>query len=127
MTNFRQSIATPIVPERSTALIKLQLTDEEDVELDKNQLSSLTFTLYVASKGPEFGQIINGRNAVDLLASCSSSGLVRHRLEKNDNVLASQRKGFETHVVLYKWGWAAGSRFGYKEVSFIVANQSKVT
>jgi len=124
--NFRQSIATPLVPERSTALIKLQLTDEEDVELSKTQLSSLKLTLYVASKDPDFGNVINNRDGSDILSSCSTAGLVKHRLESADNVLLA-RRGFETHVALIEWGWANGARRGFKEISFIVANQSKVS
>lgn len=125
--SFRQT-ATKLVCEKKSALIRLQLTDEDDVELAKGQIIAVRCTLYVVSKGPTFGQILNGRDHQSILDDhgglVTPDGLLLLRFGPLDNVVTSQRRGYESHVTLIEWGWAGGE--GAKEITFTVANQSKI-
>lgn len=126
---FRQQ-HPELVCEQTSSGIELQLTDEHDQPLDKAQLDSVTLDLYVASKGPTFGQTLNGADARDILdvngGTVSTTGLLLVTLSPADNELTLQSKGFELHVYLIRWTWNNGAGQGAKEGSFTVANQSRM-
>jgi len=128
MGSFRQ-VSAVLVCEGKSALYRLQLTDEDDADLPRANLASLTLTLYCGSKGEHLGEIINDRDQVDILDAAggevSSSGLMAFSFSPEDNQLLSQRRGFETHVALFEWESSQGHK-GAKELSFTVANQSKL-
>jgi hypothetical protein len=142
MSSFREHNAT-LICEGTPSLISFQLTNERDVPLPKDQLLTLTVTFYVSSKGPDLGQIINAREDTDILdandgtvydgvtaapdGSIPATGWIEFRANRLDNALINQRRGFETHVALFKWTWQdSPDDPGVKELSFVVANQSKM-
>lgn len=123
-TSFRQTITAPLICERTTTLLQLQLTDENDEAIAKASLSTLTLTLYERKTAT----ILNGRDQSDILddngGTVSSTGLLDLILDDNDNALATQAsKVAEDHVALIEWTWSSGTRFGKKEITFTVANQ----
>jgi len=123
MTDFRQNITDPVC-EQTTATLTLALTDENDLAIAKAQLTSLTLTLYRAGYP---ATIFNARDASDILdangGTVSADGVLTLLLENDDNVLESQTRNQEFHVVLIRWTWATGTRPGVHEITYRVINQ----
>ncbi len=126
-TSFRQTITSPVVCEKTTTQIELQLTDQDDAALAKASLGTVTLTLYERKTGT----ILNSRSAQSVLdvngGTVSSTGLLTLILSNLDNALVSQSPSSEEHVALIEWTWSSGTRFGKKELTFTVMNQLKVT
>lgn len=127
MGSIQQTITTPTVGERTSAQLTLQLTDQDDVELLAGDLSTVTLTLYEKRSGT----ILNSRNGVSIFnnngGAISSAGVLTLVLSNADNALLSQAAKEEQHVALIRWTWLSGQRSGWKEISFPVVNQLKVT
>lgn len=125
-TSFKQTIISPVVCEKTTSLLELQLTDENDATLAKSVLTTLTLRLY----NRRSGAILNSRNAGSILdangGSVTTSGFLSLVLSYLDNALTSQDMRSEEHVALIEWSWSSGTRFGKKEITFTVVNQAKV-
>ena len=124
-TEFRQRITTPVVCEKTTALLTQTLTDETGAVI-LTGLTGLTLTLYEKRSRV----VLNSRTASNILnanGGVLAAGVLTLTLSAADNVLVSQDSVQEDHVALLEYSWAAGAKFGKKEVTFIVANQAKVT
>ena len=127
MSDFRQTITTPVVCEKTTCQLTLQMTDQAGVNLTLAQVTTLTLTLY----DKRSGAIINSRTASNILnangGTVSSSALLTLVLAVADNVKLTQGVAREEHVALIEYTWAAGAKAGKKEVTYSVVDQAKVT
>lgn len=131
MSDYRQTIASPVVCEKTTCQLTLQLTDETNANMTSAQVSTLTLTLYEKRTGT----VINSRTASNILnangGTLSSSALLTLALAVLDNVLvtqtAAQTVAREDHVALIEYTWSGGAKAGKKELTFAVINQAKVT
>lgn len=127
MTSFRQTITDLEVCEKTTSQLVLQLTDQDDTALTSGQVSSVALTLYEKRSGT----VLNSRSAQDINGvnggSLSAGGVLTLVLSHLDNALVSQVTASEDHVALIEYTWASGARYGKKQVTFTVINQTKVT
>jgi hypothetical protein len=127
MTDFRQTITSPVVCEKTTCQLTQQLTDESDVNITSAQVSALTLTLY----DKKTGAVLNSRSAQSILntngGTLSSGGLLTLVLAIADNALNAQAAASEQHVALIEYTWASGLKAGKKEITFTVVNQAKVS
>lgn len=122
----RQTLSHPVIGERTTCTIALQLTDAADNDLELDDISTVTLTLYERTTG----SVLNGRSGDDIKnaggGTIDASGALSLELSDDDNALLSQDSVSEWHVALITWTWASGTKTGRKEVAFQVANQTKV-
>lgn len=125
--SHNQSIPNPVLWEKTTGTIRLQLTDSLDEELTLAELDTVLLTLYDV----ESGTILNSRNGVSIKnengGTVDAGGGLALELSDADNALLSQSVGIEWHVALIVWTWAGGTKTGRKRVAFQVANEEKVT
>lgn len=110
------------IPEKSTAVIKAKVVDDNETPIPGSGLTTMVYTLY----DPRSGAIINSRTAVDCKSSVDAQGNLALLLETADTTLLSTVSARERRVVLFEWTYPT-SKVGHHEVRFVVANLAKVT
>ena len=123
--SYRQALDTPIC-EKTTALIKLLLTDEADQLLAPGAIDTCTLTLYER----ESETIINGRNGSNIKnangGTIDTEGLALV-LANADNALVDPNINHEVHIALIQWTWSSSTKAGAKELRLTVFNQAKIS
>lgn len=116
------------VAEGVTCRITGTLVDETGAAVPAASLTTLTLTLYT-----ETGlAILNSRSAQNVLnangGTVDSAGALIMTLTPEDNQITGAGVGGpETHVALFEWTWASGTKKGRHEVRFLVTNLAVVT
>lgn len=117
------------INERTTARYTALAVDETEEPIPASSLSTLTLTLYDKASG----EIINGRQAQDALnangVSVDESGNVEWIITPDDTpVVGTPRPGLvETHIALFEWTWAGGTKAGKHELELLVKQIAKVS
>lgn len=121
--------ADRIVYEGTTASYSATVTDENGDAVGSGSLTTLTLTLY----DDRTGQIINGRNAQNVLntngVTVSAAGALVWTIAKDDNVIlhGSDYSSYEDHYAIFHWTWDSGSKSGRHVVKLRVKNLKNVS
>ena len=114
------------VRENSTAKYTAVLKDENDVAVPAANLNTFILTLYNLADLA----IINSRDDQNVLnannVTVDSSGNVVWIMKQLDNPIIDDTLEYETHVGLFQFTYATGTKGGNHEVHFLVENLSLV-
>lgn len=117
----------PSILEKTTAIYRAQIGDENGDPLSGSVLLTLCVTFYDLTTG----DIINGRNNQDILnknnAAVDATGLLTWRLDPADTYLVSTDNKTETRIALFTWTWGTPEKTGRFEERFTIKNLEKVT
>ena len=122
------------VKEKTFALYKAVLVDENGSPVPVAQLTTLTLTLYnadVAEPSPATGNIINSRNAQNVLnvnnVTVDSGGNVAWSVQDVDNIIVDQTKATELHIARFDFTYGTPVKPGRHEVRLRVENLRKLS
>ncbi len=115
--------------EKSTAVYKATLVDENGNPISGTSLTTLTLTLYNKADG----SIINSRNAQDVLGknnvTVGTDGVLTWTIQPEDNVIVAPEGDVtenEQHVAEWCWTWSTPAKTGRYPVTIEVKNLEKV-
>jgi hypothetical protein len=120
-------VTTIVCDERESLVYTATLQDEAETPIPVGQLTTLTLTLYDATTGT----ILNSRNAQNILNTNNvtvhaTNGLLTWTVQPADLAMVTTNMAQELHIALFSWTWASGTKVGYHEVRFLVANLENV-
>jgi len=118
------------VYEKSSAVFKATLVDEDGNAVALSALTTLTATLY--SLDDPAKAVINLRNAQDIKNANNgtfhaTSGLLTFELQPNDNVIVDTSRPRERHLLQFDFTYNAGAKTGRYAAVIVVKNLEKVT
>lgn len=112
------------VTENTVARYTGKLVDETGAGIAAINITSLTLTLVDDATGT----IINSRSNQDVNnangVTVDSSGNLVWTIGALDNAMVGNLE-YESHTATFKWGWAANTKTGYKEICLQVKNLRK--
>ena len=104
----------------STHLFKGTITDETSTPIPGSSLTTLTLTLY----DRRTGQILAGRDDQNILnangVTVDAQGKLQWTMSAADSPHVAGDGSVETHVALFRWTFASGTKAGHSEVYFQV-------
>ena len=118
-------------PQAASGTITGIIRDENQTVIPSASLDALTLTIY----DEHTGEIINSRSNQDILNTNNvtvhaTSGLFTWLVQPADlPIMDDLRVRFgatEKHVILIKWTYASGTKFGQDEFDMLVENVRKV-